>query len=276
MDITTLNNSKEALIKEISEMESTLNNLRAEMKKVASFNVWQFDEDYIMQHSQYFRFYYKDNRDLSLTYFNDEDTGKDSIRFGWSSWSFTDMSGDDIQKAQKYIEQISECLRNIGSDCFKKSVDIARDFFEKNIKEKSELYYSKKRALSEIEESIKAIESENEMVLIKKYFEENIGKTLYFHKVFNLSNAYSSHMIILLKGKKGFDIVFDSCHTKRNVSDEILRSLYNHINRKVGECEYTSSDEYEYFKYDMVTNESNEKINYEKISKEEYFNLRRS
>lgn len=276
MDITTLNNSKEALIKEINEMESTLNNLRAEMKKVASFNVWQFDEDYIMQHSQYFRFYYKDNRDLSLTYFNDEDTGKDSIRFGWGSWSFTDMSGEDIQKAQKYIEQVSECLRNIGSDCFKKSVDIAREFYNNNMSAVVEKYLYAKRALDEIEKNIKEIEHEEEMKSIKSFFDENLGKVFKFHRPFIVSNSYYSNIITVSKSKKGYDINFDGRY-KRNVSDEILKDLYNHINKKVVQIQYdeTPRHDYVYYQYDMLTNESNDAINQEKITQEEYHNLRR-
>lgn len=274
MDITTLNHSKEALIKEISEMESILNNLRAEMKKVASFSVWQFDEDYIIQHSQYFRFYYRDNRDLSLTYFNDEDTGKDSIHFGWGSWSFTDMNGEDIQKAQEYIEQVSECLRNIGSDCFKKSVDLAREFYKNNMSAVVEKYLYAKRALDEIEKNIKEIEHEEEMKSIKNFFDENLGKVFKFHRPFEISRGYSSNVIEVSKDKKGYNIKFYDRY-KRAVSDEILKDLYNHISKKVVFCDYMNSDDDEYSKYDMITNDLYEKINYEKISKEEYCDLKK-
>lgn len=273
MDITTLNHSKESLTKEIYEMEIEINVLIEQMKDLASTEVWRFDESYISLRGCY-HFYYRDNKDLYLTYSKYEDDEKGSIRFGWSSWSFTGMTGEEIQKAQEYIEQVADCLRNIGESVFADSVAIAKKFYAENIESKATAMYEKKRALSEIEKGIEEYKHETEMLSIKGFFDDNLGRTFILHRYFEISKSYSSNVITVTKDKKGYNVRFFSDRTKRTVSDNILKSLYSFINGKAM-CTEGVGMIIKYIKFDMITNENGDKINVEEINEEEYYRTHR-
>lgn len=241
----TLNKTVSLLQEEIKKIEDketeVLSDIRQHM--VGNFNVnhvnkrWSGSKD---EPEYEINFRHKDKEvDLDFRIFSNGEIN----RIGWSSWSFSNVTKEEIQKSITYIDAVKEMLIIMSDTSIAQpTIDAVVILHIEELNPLQKKRYELESEISKIQKEIETIEKEEKLVKALELF----SNTVYFNELPQISrHNYARSVKIEQKKDKYFAIMDEN---RKKIDIETIIRLYDWAYRIVKSYEYSETKEDRYHK----------------------------
>jgi hypothetical protein len=256
------------------------NKLKEVWNSKPDFSVGNFS----IENSDYrIRFKHKEQEDVDFELYK-EWTSKNKdfpfepvSRISWSSWSFSNVEKEELEKAIDYLQAAHEMVSIVKEGYYMEVADEYWTWVKENVLPLTEKLNTIDSAIHNLRQQQKLEVTNSDKQKAVQFFKQNEGKEFIFHERFYYNNKDNTNRITIRTFKKD-KVQISFYGTNKWYDEDKMLDLYKHIMKriKISHVDYSKDWEDEtrtsYQEFDNVSNSDLDKINLKDITKEEYRN----